>query len=277
MVACGGGTASTPPPATAVNAPDNDDAAAGVLEHHRLHHHGGVTLLVAMSLDTLGVTQEQRATIEKIQADLHSHMEPARAAEQKLVTVLADGVAAGNLDVAAVDAAVAQVTSAAAAVHDASVDALNALHAALTPPERAALVDKVEAHWSVWQKANIDPAKSEHGHLAMLTQDLALTPDQVTKIRTNLGEGPKGVPPLDPQEIANHLKAFGEAFRGEKFDAKALSLASSANAHMAGWGAAQRAHIIEAVSPVLTAEQRAKLSQLLHEHAQHNPHQGSKS
>lgn len=277
-VACSGSSANTPAPATAANVPENDDEAAGLFEHHRSHHHGGVTLLIAMSLDTLGVTPEQRAAIEKIRTDLHAHMEPARAAEQKLVTMLADGLASGNLDTASVDAAVTQVTTAAAAVHDASADALNALHAALTPPERASLVDKVEANWAVWQTANShepDPAKAEHGHLATLTKDLGLTSDQVTKIRSRLDEGLKGVPRLDPQEVANHLKAFGAAFRSEKFDAKALITASPADAHMAGWGAAHLAHFVEAVSPVLSAEQRSKFAQALHEHAQHNPHQGA--
>ena len=149
--------ANGPPPATAGRpTAADDDATAGLMEHHRYHHHGGVTLFIAMSLDTLGVSPEQRAAVEKIRTDLHARMEPARAAEQNLMTTLADGLAAANLDTAKVDAAVAQVTAAAAAVHDASADALNELHAVLTPPQRAALVDKVEAHWAVWQKANAE-------------------------------------------------------------------------------------------------------------------------
>ena len=239
-IGCGGSSANTPPPATAAKAAD-DDISAGLVEHHRYHHHGGVTLIIAMSLDTLGVSPEKKAAVEKIRTDLHTRMEPARAAEQKLVTTLADGLAAGNLDTPSVDAAVAQVTAAAATVHDASADALNELHAVLTPPERVALVDKVEAHWAVWQKANsheADPAKQEHDHLATLAKDLGLTQDQVDKIRAGLGERMKAVPRLDSQEIATHLRAFGDAFRSEKFDAKVLTTANGANSHLAGWGAA---------------------------------------
>jgi Spy/CpxP family protein refolding chaperone len=152
-VGCGGAAANTPPPATAARASDVDDVADALIEHHRHHHHGGVTLMIALSLDTLGLSSEQRTAVEKIRRDLHARMEPARAAEQRLVATLADGVAAANLDAAAVDAAIAQVTAAATSVHGASTDVLNELHAALTPPERVALVDKVEAHWAVWQKA----------------------------------------------------------------------------------------------------------------------------
>jgi len=271
-VGCGGTSANASPPATPASASDVDEVAAGLSEHHRHHQHGGVTLIIALSLDTLGVSPERRTVVEKIRRDLHARMESARVAQQKLAVVLADGVAAANLDATIVDAAIAQVSVAAATVHDVSADALNELHAVLTPPERAALVDKVEAHWSVWQKANAeegDPANPEGSRLAMLTTELGLTPVQVDKIREGLGEGMKAVPRLDPQEIATHIRAFGEAFRSEKFDAKALAGASSADAHLAGWGAAHLAHFIEAVSPVLTPDQRAKFARRLGEHAGH--------
>jgi Spy/CpxP family protein refolding chaperone len=275
MVGCGGSAATSPPPATATSATtDNDEATPGLIEHHRYHHHGGVTLFIAMSLDTLGVSPEQRAAVEKIRTDLHARMEPARAAEQNLAATLADQLAAGNIDPAKVDAAVARVTATAAAVHDASTDALNDLHAALTPSERAALVDKVESHWAVWQKANAEetrPATKDGGYIAILTTDLGLTPDQADKIRAGLGEGTKAVPRFDPQEIATHLRAFGDAFRSEKFDAKLLTTASGANAHMAGWGAAHMARFVETAAPVLTPEQRVKLAARLREHASHNP------
>jgi hypothetical protein len=118
-----------------------------------------------------------------------------------------------------VDAAVAQATAAAAGLPDASADALNELHAVLTPPQRAALVDKVESHWAVWQKANAEEGagtSAERGHLATLDADLGLAPEQVDRIRAALNDGEKTVPRLDRQEVAAHLRAVGEAFRSEK-------------------------------------------------------------
>jgi len=117
-VSCGGASASARPPATAASASDVDEVSAGLTEHHRHHHHGGVTLLIALSLDTLGISPEQRPAVEKIRRDLHARMEPARAAQQRLAAALADGVAASNLDERTVDAAIAQVSAAAATVHD---------------------------------------------------------------------------------------------------------------------------------------------------------------
>jgi Spy/CpxP family protein refolding chaperone len=270
---CGGSSLGTPPPAAATGVVQ-DDATMGLMEHHRYHHHGGVTLFIAMSLDTLGVSPEQRAAVEKIRADLQARMGPAREREQSLVAILADGLAAGSMDTAKVDAGVALVTAAAAGVHDASVDSLNELHNVLTPPQRAALVDKVESHWAVWQDANAEEtgaAKAAGGRLAALTTDLGLTVDQVNKIRAGLGAGPTSVPRLDPQKIAADLQSFGDAFRGEKFDAKALTTASGADASMVGWGAARLAYFVEILSPVLTADQRANFAERLREHATHDP------
>ncbi len=243
------------------------DATTGLLEHHRHHHHGGVTLLLAMSLDTLGVSPEQKEAMEKIRRDLHAQMEPARAAEQNLAITLADGLAVGAIDTVRIDAAVGQLSSAAAAVNDASADAMNQVHAILTPPQRVALVEKLEAHWSVWQKAN----RQDDDHLAQLAAELGLAPDQVERIRTTLPEAMKGVAPFDAQEVSAHLDAFANAFEAKTFDARALARGGAATTHMVGWGGATMAHFIEAVSPVLTAEQRTKLAQQLRHHANHNP------
>jgi len=117
MPACGSSSTNRPAAATAAGATHNeDDIAAGLAEHHRYHHHGGVTLIIAMSLDTLGVSPDQRDEVEKIRIDLHARMQLARNAEQNLVTILANGLIASNFDQEGVDGAVAQVTAAATAI-----------------------------------------------------------------------------------------------------------------------------------------------------------------
>src|ERR1700733_14519556 len=109
-VACG--SSSAPPPTTPTSASvEDEEVTADLTDHHRHHHHGGVTMFIAMSLDSLGVSADRHAAIEKIQQGLAAQMEPARAAEQAVVTVLADGIAAGGIDHGKVDAALAQVAS----------------------------------------------------------------------------------------------------------------------------------------------------------------------
>ena len=267
-IGCGGSTAATSPPTTATTASE-DDATADLVEHHRHHRHGGVTLFIAMSLETLGVSPDQRAAIEKIRADLHAAMEPAHVAEQAFVTTLADGIDAGNIDTAKVDAAVAKVTAAAATVHDASADALNRLHAALSPVQRATLVDKVEAHWEVWRQANHEeqPGKRERGgRLANLTEQLSLPPDQVNRISAALKTARTGRPvEFDPKKGDAHVQAFSKAFASDSFDAK--SVTSNANAELARHGATRMALFYETVTPLLTPEQRTKLAEHLRGHA----------
>jgi Spy/CpxP family protein refolding chaperone len=269
LVGCAASTAShesTTVPVADVSA-EEEEATAGLVDHHRHHHHGGVTLLVAMSLDTLGISPDQQAAVEKIRRDLHARMDPARAAEQNLLNTLADGLAGGAIDLAKVDAAIGQLSNAAAGIYEASADALNQLHAVLTPPQRIALVDKLEAHWSVWQKANGE----EGDQLAELASELDLAPGQVDRIRASLPMGMKVVPRFDAAEVSAYIQAFGDAFKAPTFDARTLASGGAAAAHMVGWGGAHMAHLVESVSPVLTPDQRAKFAQRLREHASHNP------
>jgi Spy/CpxP family protein refolding chaperone len=271
--------AQAPPPTTGGGAPTpsatpaDDEAAAQLKEHHRHHHHGGVTKFIAMSLDTLGTDDAKRPQIEKLQSDLHAQMASAREAEKNLLLTLADGIAAGTVDTAKVDAAIAKLTTAAEAVHAGSFDTLNKLHAVLSPPERAALADKVEAHWEVWRQVNheAEPGGREPGgRLARLTEEVSLTPDQVTKISAALHKAPAAHPAtFDPQKAEAHVHAFSSAFAGDSFDAKTIT--SNANGHLASRGAMRMAHFYETVTPLLTPEQRTKLAAELREHANNQP------
>jgi Spy/CpxP family protein refolding chaperone len=273
-----GCSANVPPPATvtatSASVSIDDEVAAGLIEHDRYHHHGGATLFITMSLDTLGVSPEEQASVDKIRSAMHERMEPARIAERNLLTLLADGVAAGNIDLSRVDDAVVAVAASAGAAYAATTDALSQLHGVLSAPERAALVDKVEAHWAVWRQANADTTGVSipgGGRLELLAIELGLTADQVEKVRVGLGQTARALPELDPQEVAAHLRAFGDAFRSETFDATRLKMGSSANSHMVGWGAAHMANFVETLSLVLTPEQRATFAQRLREHVSHDP------
>jgi Spy/CpxP family protein refolding chaperone len=229
-------------------------------------------MFIAMSLDTLGVAPEQAAKIEKIQGDLFAKMEPAHAAEQKVLNILADGVAAGKIDEAKVKGAIDGVKTASIGVHDAAVQSLNELHAALTPEQRAALADKVEAHWEVWKNSNNQEEaagdEAHPGHLDRVAKDLNLTPDQVTQVRATFSERVKKHPlQFDASQVETHVQEFGTAFKSDKFDAKALKHGPFAHQHLAVWGAWRMAHFYEVLGPVLSPEQRAKLSAEMKEHA----------
>lgn len=280
VVGCGSGT---PPPGAPAGSADvapagptpsdeDDEPMAELKEHHRHHHHGGFAMFVEMSLDSLGTTPDQQAAITKIQSDLRAKMQPAHDAEKVVLSTLAAGVAAGAIDPAKVDAAIAQLSAAAAGVHDAVVDSLNQLHATLTPPQRLALVQKVEAHFHVWRDANSEDEPvtrdTRGGHLGALAKELGLAPDQVEKIRANFKASMGSLPAhYDSTEGEAQARAFASAFTSDTFDARTLTAAGAANAHIAVWGATRMAHFYEAAAPALTPDQRLKLADLLHRHA----------
>jgi Spy/CpxP family protein refolding chaperone len=256
----------------AAAAAEQDKATQHLHSHHRHHHHGGIAMFIDMAVDSLGLPADKKAQVEKIQADLHAKMAPSRDAEHAVLQLLADGVAAGKIDDAKLDAALKKQEAASAAIHAANADALNQLHDALSPAERAALVDKVKAHAEVWKKVNHDEeqgSKEKGGHLAHLTEMLSLTPDQAEKISAALQ---KDAPPKpDLAAVDAHIKAFEAAFEADKFDAKTLTTANAANSAISKHGSARMVRFYKIVTPLLTPEQRTKLAEHIRERM-NDPH-----
>ncbi len=263
--------------AFADDAPGFDQASAELQEHHR-HHHGGITKFIAMSLDTLGTDDAKRTKIERVQKDLHTCMAPAGGVEKSLLSTLADGVAAGSIDPQKIDPVIAQLNISAALVQSGSVDAVNRLHGILSPAERAALVDKMQAHWAVWQDVNhkADPSARENGsRLALLAAELSLSADQIDKMSAALQvERERFTGTFDPAKGEAHLQAFAAAFAADTFDAKTVTV--DTNGDIAAHGAKRMALFYETVTPLLTPAQRAKLAAHLREHAGHQQIASSK-
>jgi Spy/CpxP family protein refolding chaperone len=225
-------------------------------------------MLIAMSIRDLDLTADQKTAVEKVRSDLIEKMAPVRAADRELATILADGVAAGSVDKAKADKAVDKVVAQAQKVREATGDALSRLHAALTPAQRAELIDKLQAHFEKWKAAHgqDESEDKEHrsGHLLALVRDLSLTQDEAQKIKTAFRAQMKAGKPQDHEhkEVRDHFKAFETAFKSDKFDPKGASSAS-ADKHMARFSASRRAAFLEVAAPILTADQRTKLAQMI--------------
>jgi Spy/CpxP family protein refolding chaperone len=254
---------------------DDELAAAEVLDHYR-YHHGGITSFIAMSLDTLGVSPDRQAPVQAIQYELDGRMAPLHAAERSLLSDLADGVSAGAVDSLKADADLAQIARAVGTVRSASGELINQLHAALSEVERAALVDKVQAHWQVWREANSANGRGpgnagrESGRLERLARDLQLTPDQVQAIQAGLNAKPENAPGAGETKVASDVDArlatFSTAFVGASFDAKTLGEWEVNDSHVATIGATRMASLCRAAAPVLTPEQRTTFAARLREH-----------
>jgi Spy/CpxP family protein refolding chaperone len=245
-------------------------------DEHRHSHHAGIVGLIARSVQDLDVSADQKAKLEAVRADLLAKLEPARAAAHDFSGTLADGVAAGKLDRTKVDAATGALVTKAQAAHDASLKALDDLHATLTPEQRAKLVDGLQTHWERWKEAHGRDEQSEpqhrSGYLLALVRDVGLTREQAQKIKDALHDKMKAGPQEHAhKEVADYVSAFGTAFKGDKFDAKKLAGGKGASGHMAKWGAARMTHFVEIALPVLTPEQRTKLAAVLRERAGEQP------
>jgi Spy/CpxP family protein refolding chaperone len=239
--------------------------------------------LIAMSINDLDLTADQKTTVEKIRTDLQAKMEPARAAEQNLAGILADGVAAGAVDRAKADAAIQKIVAQAETIHGATADAMNKLHAALTPAQRAALVGKLQEHFDKWKEANgHEDQDGQHrtGYILALVRDLNLTQSEAQQIKSSFrslisssapAKGQADVRNHEHKAVSDHLQAFATAFKADKFNARSLTGANAANGKMAQWGATRMARFFEAAAPILTPDQRTKLAQMIRDRASAHP------
>jgi Spy/CpxP family protein refolding chaperone len=261
-------------PADSVAEEENSPAADELRAFHR-HHHIGFIGFALLSIPSLGVSQAEQAAVERIKQDIDARFRPQRDAEAVLLNIVADGVTAGTIDVAKVDAATAKLAEVSTQMDDVTNDALNQLHATLQPPERDALVLKMQAHYMIWHKANADleaqpDQEKEGGHIHHMAQVLSLSPDQVQKIDATFTESIKALHAargFDTKAVDDHMSAFVASFPSDRFDAKTLTTADKANSSVAVWGAMRMVRMYEAMLPVLTPDQRTKLAALLREHA----------
>jgi len=265
IAALGCGGHSSPPPAHAGDttaAPDEEARA----DHHRHHHHGGFAMLIEMSFDSLHPTEKQIVQLGRIRSDLNDKTAPARNAERAVLVALADGIRAGSIDRAALDARMAALKAASENLYDNVADALNALHAALTPEQRQMLVEKIATHFDAWHRANPHPKNDErHGHLAKLQKDLGLSAQQVETIRASFEASMQDAPKFDRAQADEHIKTFGTAFASDHFDAHTVHVPLAPM--MATWGITRTVRFYESVVPTLTPDQRTKLAAELHRHA----------
>ena len=242
---------------------------------HRHHHGGGFITFALVSIPTLGVSPAEAANVEKIRADMQAKLQPAHDAMAALINIVADGVAAGAIDHAKVDPAIAKITEISMQMDDATNDALNQLHATLTPPERGALALKVQAHFMIWERANADAQAHPDqevagGHIEHLARVLKLSPDQVQKIDAAFTASMASFvtqKQFDAKAAEDHMNAFVSGFSADQFDAKTLTTSDKANSALASWGSMRMVKMYEAMIPVLTPDQRIALAAVLRDHA----------
>jgi Spy/CpxP family protein refolding chaperone len=245
-----------------------DEQVADELRNHHRHHHQGFAGFVLSAVETLGAAPDQQTAIDALRKDFRVKMKPLHEANVAVLTLLADGIAAGTIDKAKVDAAVAKAGTAAATVPAATQDLLTKLHGALRPEQRAALVDKIDAHWAAWRDANTNDHGGDGGakpdrHITHLAKEIGLTSDQVDKLKASLEATKDAKKPFDAAAFEAYEKAFDTAFVADTFDAKKLPAGGPESSHLVAMGSERMASFYEALAPILTPDQRTKVADKL--------------
>jgi len=152
-------SAAAPAPSAAAPAPAPAAPAAPEqkADEHEGHHHRGMAALFTSSLSELTLKPEQKTTIDAAVAELEKLEGSHKDSGKQLMSDIADGIAAGKIDHAKVDADVKAIQKGMQANAAAVQDNVNKIHKALEPDQRKQLVEKMRAK-----------AQDMHEHMGMM-------------------------------------------------------------------------------------------------------------
>jgi Spy/CpxP family protein refolding chaperone len=251
--------ASTTTPA-AVAAAESTPAPAAATERapgRRLFH----------QVEALDLRDEQRAAVSEIEQNLIADLTPHRETVRQVAAFLADGIAAGRIDASAAATQQAALAAAIAEARASFAGAMNQVHDTLDADQRAALVAKIEA-----QRLGHGPGAEgeQHGPLAKLALELGLSEEQKQNLHDALQ---KGVEQLFPSHKARReaneakLKAMGQAFISDDFDAAELDLGGGSEHALESFGEIAK-RVIDVSGSVLSVSQRQVLAEMIRSHAE---------
>jgi Spy/CpxP family protein refolding chaperone len=284
-----------PPPPPATTPPPAAEAAPPPAPKH--HHGHGMDALLMTSLDSLDLKPEQKTAIDGIESDMEKTGEAAKEPRAKLEGDVADGVAAGKLDKKKTDADIKAMADAVTAAEPQMQDAMNRMYKTLDADQRKKLVETMRAKGKEMKEHMAEHEAHEHdakgpggkdkgpgagkeheghehegmgeGPMSKLGDELGLTDEQKTKLRTKLETQMKAnhaAMKTKMEAMEKHMDSVGTAFEGDKFDAKKAGIGSQAP-EMVKAMATARLQFVETVLGVLTPDQRAKFAQHLKDHA----------
>lgn len=300
-LACGGGQAEAPPaepppaPAPAPEAPPPAPSAAPApsasaaapaapeaapqaaapapAEHHGPRHGRGMAALFVEGLAKVDLKPDQKAVVDAAIADLEKQGEQHGDAGKQLASDIADGIAAGKIDHAKTDADVKKLIAAIDSAKGGVQDAINKIHKALDAAQRKQLVEEMRTKGEEMREKGEHEGMDEKGHeehMKMLADTIGLTPEQQEKLKGKMKDVMKtqmAAMKTNMGAMHKHMKAIGDAFETDKFDAKKAGVGEHAS-DMARTMAKHRIHFVEAVLGVITPEQRAKFAEHVKAHAE---------
>jgi Spy/CpxP family protein refolding chaperone len=226
----------------------------------------GPLKLVGDALGDVPLTAPQRATLEKMATDAEARHSGAHAARRGLVLAVAAQVEAGQIDRPALQPKIDALVAAMQAVQPTDRAAFEQLHAVLSPDQRVAFVDAVEAHVA----ARAQQMRDKHP-LAKWAADLGLSEAQKAQIKDAMKQRWQAAGHEERREEGTGARERGaklmNAFKQDRFvmDEVAPPLDVSRKAQKTS---ERMLRVAEAALSVLTPQQRALAAQKLRDRAE---------
>ncbi len=256
------------PAPTAVRRLEVTRAPGAVTAHGRVKRIGEALGQVALRAD-------QRAQLESLAAEAEARHASGLVARQDLAEALAQQVASGTLDRAALAPKVDAMAAEARASEQKDRAAFEAVHALLDPGQRAELAEALESGGRGAHEGHDWKPGMGHHPGQQWADDLQLTDAQRETFQQILqdsfeGHRADGEHGRGFAHGAMRGKAILEAFKADTFSFDAVAPAEDVGARVAGMSA-RLLDVVEKVLPLLTADQRGLAAQKIREHADRLP------
>ena len=168
--------------------------------------------LVAASSVTL--TYDQQNLLISVRQEVSSKSTLVNAARQKLVGLVADGVANGTFDDKAIGATLEEMTAAAEARDPAVVDALTRLHAGLSPDQRKSMAQTIAQGISSLASQTKTEREQLQRRVDSLTANVGLSQDQTARVKSEILDAYKQFAPELNDEASIRQKQLGGLSQG---------------------------------------------------------------
>jgi Spy/CpxP family protein refolding chaperone len=231
----------------------------------------GTAALLQRALQSLDLDDAQKAALETV-IKARGDDEQFKKARLELNQTLAAGARAGKLDDGVVLPKATAVKAATEAKRKRMVDAINALHQALTPKQRNALATLLgKGDNATWfdEGAESTMALSRSGSRAQMTtmlRGIQLTPEQRETMKKEMSDD-EPEPTEDARRklietVATQRKAMLESFNSDSFDASTMGLTQEVE-EVLGKGIDRQVKAVRVLITLLDGTQRETLAKNL--------------
>jgi Spy/CpxP family protein refolding chaperone len=218
-------------------------------------------------IEALDLRPAQRAALAEVEQNLAAELAPHRATMKSLANAMADSIESGTIDEEQSARQKEALLGVLADARAATTTAMNDVHDALDPDQRVALVAQLRAEHEARKAGKID---HDHSPIARLAVQLGLSEDQKQALHEAVQKGADELVPSRRERREAHeakMRALGDAFVSDAFDAADFDLASGAEDAIALFTEAST-RAVEVSNRVLSSGQRRMLAEMLRARAE---------